>query len=187
MSGFDGEPVDACSERIVNKARKHHVCTACGDDIRVGDKYSYTSLVAEGSVEVIKRCMRCEYIYRTLRNDLAAGRLDGEYVCPALDCGHRYEETHSGPMPDHLARIAFMSLDELQALDFGELDHERELLRLGRELKTSRRMEQGYRNRFYSGWDPDLEQAARQNAHTCELERKLEVLVCFISDGGSHE
>lgn len=183
VSGYSsGESADACSERLVKSARKPHKCSACHGDIRKGDRYSYTAFVFEGEVETIKRCLRCEYIYQTLRNDLGAGRIsdeDTDYIEPRLDCGHRYEDTHAEPMPDHLARVAFMTLDEIQALDFGEIEREREKLRMQRDLDFWRKQEVFWRGRRYwsaQGVEADFEQAARSNAKTCELERKLEAL-----------
>ena len=184
MSGYSsGESADACSERIVKSARKAHQCSACRGDIRKGDRYSYTAFVFEGEVETIKRCLRCEYIYQTLRNDLGAGRIsdeDTDYIEPRLDCGHRYEDTHAEPMPDHLARVAFMTLDEIQALDFSAIERERDLLRVQRELKSSRRHEIWLRDGCVDSMGysrvVNLDEAARQNARTCELERKLEAM-----------
>lgn len=179
MSGYDrGETCDAYSERIIGAARKEHRCSACQASIRKGDRYSYTSIVFEGSVEAIKRCLRCEYIYRSLKNDYAAGRitdLDTEYIAPRLDCGHRYEDTHAEPIPDHLARVAFMTVDEIQALDFSELDRESKILRLESELRYSRKTEMWFRTaeRFRPA---DFEWARRCNDTTCRLELTLEAL-----------
>ena len=143
----------------MHRARKKHTCKACGATIRVGDRYAYHSMVnSERELWIVKRCMRCEYIYRALCSDLAAGRLMGDYVLQDLSCGHSYEDTHREPMPDHLARVAFMTEDELQQLEFSIVDNERALM-------ASRRNEKELR-----GWGL-FDQAAQHNGRTCELER----------------
>lgn len=73
-------------------------------------------------------------------------------------------------MPDHLARVAFMTPDELQALDFGAIDQERARLRLKLDLKYSRRAESDFRR--LGAYDASYyDTAARQNTRTRELER----------------
>lgn len=161
MSGYDSGDYDnylVGQRERMHVARKEHICTACDATIRPGDKYCYHSQVyTESGVDVVKRCMKCEYIYRTLCADLASGRLCGDFVHPNLDCGHEYSDTHKAPMPAHLERIAFMTDDELQRLDFTALDQDL-------ELGESRR------NEIYSRRCGYFDEAAKRNANTCRLE-----------------
>ncbi len=102
------------SSRIVC-ARKEHKCCACHETIRVGDKYEYFFLVYEGDPDYFKRCLRCKAIYDELVSRLNTRGADWEeWVDFSLNCGHSWEEVQDEPCPDHIARLAFLTPDEIQ-------------------------------------------------------------------------
>src|SRR5579872_1590933 len=114
MSFDADEYCEVWSEKI-RRARKEHECSACKETIRRGDLYSYTFSVFEGSAQdALRRCARCEIIYRSLIN------LHSEHgihsgVHPELDCGHSFREIFSEDPPPELARLAFLTASEAQA------------------------------------------------------------------------
>lgn len=109
VDSFDGaNEVENHEHRV---ARKEHKCSACRETIRPGDLYSYNFFVLEGSNSTVKRCLRCETIYSEISK-----RLDGDSVPDErLQCGHSWEENFNEPPPDEIARLAFMTKDEIQA------------------------------------------------------------------------
>lgn len=105
---------DVQSSRIV-RARKEHKCCACHETIRTGDKYEYFFLVYEKEPDWFKRCLRCKAIYDELvSRALQRGYYD-EWVDFSLNCGHSWEDVQPDPVPDHVARLAFLTPDEIQA------------------------------------------------------------------------
>lgn len=107
---YDCEPYSVCETRQ-RRARKEHTCDACKETIRRGDLYSNTFTVLEGESETIKRCLKCDVIYKHL---FAAMDTYEEQPDPRLNCGHSYEKRWGTPPPDDLARLAFMTPDEVQ-------------------------------------------------------------------------
>lgn len=96
----------------LRRARKEHECDACAETIRRGDRYHYTFCVFEGSANTTKRCARCELMYRAL-----LPLIDDESTCdPELNCGHTFENNFGEAPPPELARLAFVTPDEAQAL-----------------------------------------------------------------------
>lgn len=119
----DGDPFAFYQERIV-KARKDHDCDCCDLRIRKGDRYSKTTYATEHGErpETVKRCGRCETIYRHLeRRCEAENRALKATGCfyyylegPAyrLDCGHEYTERWNEEPPAAIAALAFLTDDE---------------------------------------------------------------------------
>jgi hypothetical protein len=112
MSGYCDERA-AVYDDSIRKARKEHRCCACRETIRVGDYYSLTTVIGDGTVDVWKRCPRCQAIHlhlRTLRDDY-------EEVWPdeQLDCGEEYTKHWNRPPPPEIAELAFVTRDEMQA------------------------------------------------------------------------
>lgn len=117
----DEDPCSVWSESL-RSARKEHRCSACRETIRVGDRYHYTFYVNDGSPGRVKRCLRCEAIYRTLEAKFEDARArddgdveDGEMPDIRLDCGHTWQQRWREEPPEDVARLAFMSRDEIQA------------------------------------------------------------------------
>lgn len=108
---FDAEPWDVYSGVQIRRARKDHFCSACGETIHRGDLYSYTFGVFDGATEQVKRCARCELIFRHL--DSLTG--PDEAVDRELNCGHTYEYRHGEPPPEDIAALAFALRIEAQA------------------------------------------------------------------------
>jgi hypothetical protein len=93
-------------------ARKPHVCSACREPIRVGDKYCYVWIVdGDSSTEQVRRCLRCQKIHEHLR------KLDPGNMWPdeRLDCGEGYDEHWGEEPPQDIAALAFATADEMQA------------------------------------------------------------------------
>jgi len=83
-------------------ARVEHKCDACGEPIRVGDKYARVFICHESSKENLKRCARCQKIHAHLRNL-------GEDMWPdeRLSCGEEYEAHWGEKPPEDIAALAF--------------------------------------------------------------------------------
>lgn len=110
VDSFDGtNEVQDCR---IQRARKDHKCSACHEAIRRGDLYSYSVFVFDGEISVVKRCARCETIYREVSE-----RMDS-YSVPAekLDCGHTWQENFGEDPPPEIARLAFVTPEEAQGL-----------------------------------------------------------------------
>ena len=90
-------------------AKTPHKCTACQEGIQPGNIYHRDAFLYDGTWSVVRRCLRCEAIYKHLcvrrENDRTADR--SEFVDPALDCGHTYRERWNGDPPPHIAALAF--------------------------------------------------------------------------------
>lgn len=84
-------------------ARKGHRCDACGETITPGQRYSSTFYVYDGAAQTIKRCARCETIYR----HLLAVRGEWEIIDAELSCGHEYVSHRGVEPPPEIAALAF--------------------------------------------------------------------------------
>ena len=109
MSHEIDEIYDAYGEARV-RARKVHECDACGDPIRRGDLYTKVGIVWGRSAETVKRCLRCQAIHKHLR------ALDPGNLWPdeRLNCGEDYRDHWGDDPPPEIARLAFMTPDEMQ-------------------------------------------------------------------------
>lgn len=105
---------DVQVSRLV-RAKKQHLCCACAETIRVGDQYEYFFLVYEREPDWFHRCLRCKAIYDELVDRCEKRGEYDEWVDFGLKCGHSWEEVQDEPCPDHIARLAFMTKDEIQA------------------------------------------------------------------------
>jgi hypothetical protein len=96
------------------RARKEHRCSACRETIRAGDVYHSIFTVFDGDSRTFKRCLRCEALHAhlVLKGTEATGR-DRTYPQEDLSCGIPYEDEW-GPIPDDIARLAFVTADEMQ-------------------------------------------------------------------------
>jgi predicted RNA-binding Zn-ribbon protein involved in translation (DUF1610 family) len=83
-------------------ARKEHVCSACQEPIRVGDKYVRVFILHDGGKEHLKRCARCQKIHAHLR-----GLDDDMWPDERLNCGEEYENHWGEKPPDDIAALAF--------------------------------------------------------------------------------
>ena len=92
------------------RARTQHQCGACDDPIEPGHIYANVRYQWGGSVERVKRCIRCQRIHLHLR-ELARYET---WPDEELNCGQDYEEEWGGPPPPEIAALAFMSAAELQ-------------------------------------------------------------------------
>lgn len=101
------------------RAHAAHRCCACGETIRPGDLYHYTFYLYDGDTCTLRRCARCEVLYRALvklhNKEMPEVEDIGEPgVDPELGCGHTFEQVFKRPPPPELARLAFMTPDEMQ-------------------------------------------------------------------------
>jgi hypothetical protein len=108
---FDGRN-DVYEERI-RRARKDHVCAACHEPIRRGDRYASTFVVYDGTASQVKRCMRCDLMFEHL-----CERHRGSESGPELElmCGHSYQAVFDEEPPPEIARLAFFTPAEAQAV-----------------------------------------------------------------------
>jgi hypothetical protein len=93
------------------KARKEHICCACKETIRIGDRYRVSRLVSDDPdhrFEFYKHCLRCAAMLDAIR----AARPDAG-IRWELDCGEDWKDT-IGDLPDDIASLAFMTSDEAQ-------------------------------------------------------------------------
>ena len=97
MSGHDFDGPEAYRE-TVRKARKEHRCYACGETIRRGDRYRYTSGVWDGRGESFRHCLQCAAILSHL-TDMGAEPLLN------LNCGHEYSEAFDVSPPRWLRNM----------------------------------------------------------------------------------
>lgn len=111
MSHAFDERYDVYAE-LFPRARKAHTCSACKETICVGHRYARVCIIFDGSTETVKRCIRCQRIHEHLRS-IAPGEM---WPDERLDCGEEYEEHWGGPPPEEVARLAFLTADEAQAL-----------------------------------------------------------------------
>lgn len=93
------------------KARKAHECDCCDLGVRAGDLYWRIRKIYEGNVESYKRCLRCQTIHVFLRGVVNLG---DEWPDERLACGHEFTELHGEPPPPDIARLAFLTPDEVQ-------------------------------------------------------------------------
>jgi len=107
MCGEDYDAVELQSRWRI--ARKPHLCLACRETIRPGDRYHFVVQNYDGELSTFKHCARCWMIIDAL---FAAG---ADSVQWDLDCGQRWEDNF-GPLPENLAALAFLTPDEAQAI-----------------------------------------------------------------------
>ncbi len=106
MSHYADDTYDVYVE-VKRKARKEHLCCACSEKIRIGDEYSVTKAVFEGTVRTYKRCLRCQKIHKHLRdvcNDRASGEM---WPDEELNCGEEYKDHWGVEPPEEIAALAF--------------------------------------------------------------------------------
>jgi hypothetical protein len=95
------------------KARKEHVCCACEDHIRPGDKYRVSRLVSDcpdQRFEFYKHCLRCAVMLDAIRKERPDAAIHWE-----LDCGEDWLDT-IGELPENIEALAFMTPDMAQQL-----------------------------------------------------------------------
>lgn len=91
-------------------ARKEHVCCACSETIRVGDRYQYTACVGgDNGFEHYKHCLRCAKMLSVLMDTLPGDAA----IAWELNCGEDWLDT-IGELPEEVAALAFMTADEMQ-------------------------------------------------------------------------
>lgn len=108
MSGDPDAEIPRIYAETVYRARKIHRCSACRESIEPGARYRRIFGVWCGSASTLRRCMRCDALWRHLSGLAAAAPYQAWFEEPdlTLDCGHSYEELH-GPPPEHIAALAF--------------------------------------------------------------------------------
>lgn len=113
---YDGEPASVHNERRIRCA-KDKPCDACGQTIRRGDHYIRDALLFDGSWDVVQRCLRCEAIYEHLCKVHQEDRKKNDhedYPDRSLRCGHTYQKRWGVEPPPEIARLAFLTPDEIQ-------------------------------------------------------------------------
>lgn len=102
-------------------ARSEHRCVCCPEPIRPGDIHYHASWNWEGRWESFRRCARCHLLYLELVALHKQHRILDDYgdlmgVDPELNCGHTFEKVFGREPPEKLARLAFMTPDEVQSM-----------------------------------------------------------------------
>ncbi len=96
------------------RARKEHKCYACNETIRPGDRYRRTFVAFDGRGDSYKHCLRCAAMMDAIQEgQRKAGERDTG-VALGLDCGHSWQEIMDEEPPPEIARLAFMSADDMQ-------------------------------------------------------------------------
>lgn len=106
----------SCQTLTWRRARKHHKCCACGEQVRPGDRYHVYSGIWDGQPETYKHCARCWSLLEVL-----SGEVDGP-VQLDLNCGQRWQDAFDEDQPDDVAALAFLTRDEAQR-QLAEADH----------------------------------------------------------------
>lgn len=106
--------LDIYRERI-RRARRKHRCDACKLPIHPGERYCSVFLVwkEEAIVDSVKRCGRCETIYRHLAD---LGRDWDRAPDERLHCGEDYEDEWGQPPPEQIQAVIFATSDEASRL-----------------------------------------------------------------------
>ena len=104
----DNSDAPSATSETWRRARKSHLCCACGEEIHAGDRYHYTSGIWDGRADSFKHCARCMMMLDWLMRELAGS---GDLVQFDLNCGEEYEDP-----PPEIADLAFMTRAEAQAL-----------------------------------------------------------------------
>jgi len=97
----------------VRTARKEHRCAACDEPISPGHKYTIVSWLYDGEAESLKRCRRCQLIHEHLR---PLGYKEDMWPDERLGCGEEYRQHWGHDPPEEIARLAFLTPDEVQKL-----------------------------------------------------------------------
>jgi len=103
----DGPEVELANE--FRKARKPHRCYACREEIPAGHRYHVVVQIYDGDVTEFKHCARCWALAMEIMH------MNG-YVQWDLNCGISWREAAGEDPPESVARLAFMTPDEAQAL-----------------------------------------------------------------------
>jgi hypothetical protein len=105
MCELDTDHAVTSSER--RRARKLHVCCACGETIPVAALHVYTTQLYGGDWQHWRHCARC-----WLMVDAVISR--GESCYWQLDCGASWEAAFGAAPPDDVAALAFLTPREAQ-------------------------------------------------------------------------
>lgn len=99
------EPFEYYSETW-RKARVLHKCSICKEEISPGHRYMDIRCKFDGDVDHVKRCDRCEAIYKHLKQRVEDSGKD-LVVDFKLDCGETYKGEWGHEPPDEVAALAF--------------------------------------------------------------------------------
>lgn len=111
MSYIADECYDVYAEKAV-RARKPHICSACGRSIDPGHRYIRVLWIYDGYRNGCKRCGACQTLHMHLRK-LGDG---GTWPDEKLGCGRTYEGEWDRLPPPEIDRLPFLSGDEASAL-----------------------------------------------------------------------
>ena len=99
----------------LRRSRTKRACMACGETIRVGDRYANVFIVEEdGDTDTVVRCLRCQEIHRAVRRAWRSQGVHDMWPDERLNCGETWEDEHDGAPPPDVARLAFLTADEAQ-------------------------------------------------------------------------
>ena len=90
-------------------AKNGQKCFACLEVIRPGDRYHLIVQNYEGDLAHFKHCARCWAMCEAIMERAESVRWD-------LNCGTSWQEAFGQEPPDEVARLAFLTPDEAQAM-----------------------------------------------------------------------
>jgi hypothetical protein len=105
---YDCDPAVVYDENFP-RARVDHVCCACSETIRRGDRYARVTMIGERGDKPItwKRCLRCQKIHEHLREVCTRETGGEQWPDEKLNCGHEYRELWGKNPPPEIAALAF--------------------------------------------------------------------------------
>jgi len=99
----------SCSTNTFRRARKDHLCCACGERIDPGHRYHFTSGIWDGYAYSFKHCLRCWTMFEFLVQENYPDLVDLD-----LNCGESYEDIFGKAPPEGIQALAFISGADMQ-------------------------------------------------------------------------
>lgn len=89
--------------RDIRRARKSHTCYGCEEPILPGHSYVNNAVLYDRHWSAWKHCLRCD----AMMSEILSVADEYETVDPGLNCGETWHSASRGPLPEHVAALAF--------------------------------------------------------------------------------